>query len=118
MMPEVNSLIVWIILGGFSGWIASKIMGRDSQMGIFLNIVVGVIGASSADGWWESSDWGRLQASISGASLYPFSGRWYCSSSWAWLQGDKKNKKYGNPLIKWIPVFLCSFFEAGIFYAI
>lgn len=45
MMPEVNSLIVWIILGGFSGWIASKIMGRDSQMGIFLNIVVGVIGA-------------------------------------------------------------------------
>ncbi len=44
-MPEVNSLIVWIILGGFSGWIASKIMGRDSQMGIFLNIVVGVIGA-------------------------------------------------------------------------
>jgi uncharacterized membrane protein YeaQ/YmgE (transglycosylase-associated protein family) len=45
MMPEVNSLIVWIILGGLSGWIASKIMGRDSQMGIFLNIVVGVIGA-------------------------------------------------------------------------
>lgn len=44
-MPEVNSFIVWIILGGFSGWIASKIMGRDSQMGIFLNIVVGVIGA-------------------------------------------------------------------------
>lgn len=34
----------WIIIGGLAGWIASKIMGTDKQMGIFLNVIVGVIG--------------------------------------------------------------------------
>lgn len=38
------SIIGWIILGGIAGWIASKIKGRDAQMGIGLNIIVGVIG--------------------------------------------------------------------------
>lgn len=36
--------IGWIVIGGLAGWIGSKIMKRDSQMGLFLNIVVGVIG--------------------------------------------------------------------------
>lgn len=36
--------IGWIVVGGLAGWIGSKIMGRDAQMGIFLNIVVGIIG--------------------------------------------------------------------------
>ncbi|MBK8445752.1 MAG: GlsB/YeaQ/YmgE family stress response membrane protein [Micropruina sp.] len=35
----------WIILGGIAGWIASKIMKTDPQMGIIANIVVGVVGA-------------------------------------------------------------------------
>ncbi len=34
----------WIIIGGLAGWIASKIMGTDAQMGTFLNIIVGVLG--------------------------------------------------------------------------
>ncbi len=34
----------WIILGGIAGWIASKIMKTDAQMGIVLNIIVGIIG--------------------------------------------------------------------------
>lgn len=37
-------IIGWIIIGGIAGWIASKIKGRDAQMGIGLNILVGVIG--------------------------------------------------------------------------
>jgi len=37
-------LIAWIIIGGLAGWIGSKIMKTDAQQGIFLNIVVGVIG--------------------------------------------------------------------------
>lgn len=37
--------ISWIILGGIAGWIASIIAGTDRQMGIFANIVVGIIGA-------------------------------------------------------------------------
>jgi uncharacterized membrane protein YeaQ/YmgE (transglycosylase-associated protein family) len=41
----LTSIIVWIILGALAGWIASMIMGRDSQMGAGANIVVGIIGA-------------------------------------------------------------------------
>ena len=40
----VGGFIGWIIIGGLAGWIASKIKGRDEQMGILLNVVVGVIG--------------------------------------------------------------------------
>lgn len=39
------SIIGWIILGGLAGWLASKIMGTDPQQGIFMNIVVGIVGA-------------------------------------------------------------------------
>lgn len=38
------SFIAWIIIGGLAGWIASKIKGTDAQQGIFLNIIVGVVG--------------------------------------------------------------------------
>ncbi len=38
-------LLSWIIVGGLAGWIASMIMKTDAQMGIFANIVVGIVGA-------------------------------------------------------------------------
>lgn len=38
-------IIVWLIVGGIVGWLASIIMKRDAQQGILLNIVVGIIGA-------------------------------------------------------------------------
>ena len=37
--------IIAIIVGGVAGWLASMVMARDASMGIFLNIVVGIIGA-------------------------------------------------------------------------
>lgn len=37
--------IAWIVIGGLAGWIGSKIMGTDAQQGLFLNIVVGIVGA-------------------------------------------------------------------------
>ena len=37
--------IVWIIVGGLLGWVASLIMGTDHQQGLLLNIVVGIVGA-------------------------------------------------------------------------
>jgi uncharacterized membrane protein YeaQ/YmgE (transglycosylase-associated protein family) len=43
-------IIVWLIVGGIVGWLASIIMKRDGQQGILLNIVVGIIGALIA-GW-------------------------------------------------------------------
>ena len=44
------NFIVWLIVGGIIGWVASMIMRTDAQQGIFLNIVVGIIGALLA-GW-------------------------------------------------------------------
>jgi uncharacterized membrane protein YeaQ/YmgE (transglycosylase-associated protein family) len=38
-------IIIWLIVGGIVGWLASLIMKRDGQQGILLNIVVGIIGA-------------------------------------------------------------------------
>ena len=38
-------LILWLIIGGVIGWIASMIMRTDAQQGILLNIVVGIVGA-------------------------------------------------------------------------
>jgi len=42
---ESMNFILWLIIGGVLGWVASLIMGTDEQQGVFLNIVVGVIGA-------------------------------------------------------------------------
>jgi len=39
------NFLVWIILGGLLGWIASMIMNTDAQQGTFLNIIVGIVGA-------------------------------------------------------------------------
>ena len=39
------NFLVWIILGGVLGWIASMIMRTDAQQGTFLNIIVGIVGA-------------------------------------------------------------------------
>ncbi len=39
------NLLVWLVLGGLVGWIASLIMRTDAQQGILLNIVVGIVGA-------------------------------------------------------------------------
>lgn len=38
-------ILAWIILGGFAGWIGSLFMGTDASQGIFLNIIVGIVGA-------------------------------------------------------------------------
>jgi uncharacterized membrane protein YeaQ/YmgE (transglycosylase-associated protein family) len=39
------NLIIWLVVGGVLGWLASLVMRTDGQQGIFLNIVVGIIGA-------------------------------------------------------------------------
>ena len=38
-------IILWLIVGGVVGWLASMIMKTDGQQGILLNIIVGVVGA-------------------------------------------------------------------------
>lgn len=39
------SFILWLIVGGLLGWVASMIMGTNDRQGIFLNIIVGIVGA-------------------------------------------------------------------------
>ena len=39
------NFMLWIIIGGILGWIASIIMRTNAQQGLVLNIVVGIIGA-------------------------------------------------------------------------
>ncbi len=39
------NLILWLVVGGILGWLASLMMKTDGQQGIFLNIVVGIVGA-------------------------------------------------------------------------
>ena len=43
-------IILWLIIGGVVGWLASIVMRRDASQGIILNVVVGIIGAMLG-GW-------------------------------------------------------------------
>jgi uncharacterized membrane protein YeaQ/YmgE (transglycosylase-associated protein family) len=39
------NIIIWLIIGGIVGWLASIIMRTDGQQGILMNVVVGIVGA-------------------------------------------------------------------------
>jgi len=43
-------LIIWLIIGGLIGWLASLLMKTNAQMGLFANVVVGIVGAALG-GW-------------------------------------------------------------------
>ena len=38
-------ILVWLVVGGVVGWLASMVMRTDAQQGIILNIIVGIVGA-------------------------------------------------------------------------
>lgn len=39
------NFIIWIIVGGIIGWVASIIMRTNSRQGLLLDILVGIVGA-------------------------------------------------------------------------
>lgn len=39
------NFIIWIVVGGILGWLASLVMRTDAQQGLLLNVVVGIVGA-------------------------------------------------------------------------
>lgn len=39
------NIILILVVGGVLGWLASMVMRTDAQQGIFLNVIVGVVGA-------------------------------------------------------------------------
>jgi len=44
------NIIIWLVVGGLIGWLASIIMKTNAQQGVLLNIVVGIAGAMIG-GW-------------------------------------------------------------------
>ena len=78
------NLIIFLIVGGLIGWVASKIMGTDAQQGVLLNVVVGIVGAFLGGlifGWLTGEpgigmddplDIGKILVSIAGACLLLF----------------------------------------------
>ena len=47
------NLILWLVIGGILGWLASILMKTDGQQGIILNVIVGIVGAMIG-GWFIS----------------------------------------------------------------
>ena len=47
------NFIIWLVVGGVIGWLASMLMKTNDQQGLFLNVVVGIVGALLA-GWFIS----------------------------------------------------------------
>ena len=44
------NLIIWLVVGGLIGWVASMIMRTNAQQGVILNVIVGIVG-SVLGGW-------------------------------------------------------------------
>lgn len=47
------NFIIWLVVGGLIGWVASMVMRTNGQQGILLNVVVGIVG-SVLGGWFLS----------------------------------------------------------------
>jgi uncharacterized membrane protein YeaQ/YmgE (transglycosylase-associated protein family) len=45
------NIIIWLVVGGLIGWVASMIMKTNGQQGLILNVIVGIVGAWLA-GWF------------------------------------------------------------------
>ena len=60
--------IIWLIVGGIVGWLASIIMKTDAQQGIFLNVIVGIVGAALG-GWLISPMLGVGSINNAGISI-------------------------------------------------
>lgn len=60
------SILLWLLLGLVAGWLASIIMGTNSQQGMLMDIILGVVGAFA--GGLLMNIFG--QAGASGFNLY------------------------------------------------
>ena len=54
-------ILSWLVLGAFSGWIASIIMNKNESMGAVANIFTGIVGAFIEEQYFTSSVDMKLQ---------------------------------------------------------
>jgi uncharacterized membrane protein YeaQ/YmgE (transglycosylase-associated protein family) len=47
---DLTNVLVWIIIGGIAGWLASIVMKTNRSQGLLMDIVVGIVGGL-AGGW-------------------------------------------------------------------
>ncbi len=62
-------LFSWLIFGALSGWIASRLVGKNSSMGLFANIATGIVG--SFVGGFIANNLFKLKG-VTGFNLYSF----------------------------------------------
>ncbi len=62
------NFVVWLILGGFIGWVASMLMKNHADQIIFLNMLVGIAGAMLG-GWLLSPMLGSTAVNLQQFSL-------------------------------------------------
>lgn len=61
-------IILWIVFGAVTGWIASMIMSTNGRQGLIIDIIVGIVGASLG-----GFIFGLLgESGVSGFNLYSF----------------------------------------------
>lgn len=39
------NVVIWLVVGGLVGWVASLLMRTDARQGVIMNVVVGIVGA-------------------------------------------------------------------------
>ena len=61
------NILIWLVIGGVIGWLASMMMKTDAQMGLLANVIVGIIGSSL--GFWLAGVLGIGAGSALGAYL-------------------------------------------------
>jgi uncharacterized membrane protein YeaQ/YmgE (transglycosylase-associated protein family) len=84
------NLILWLIIGGILGWLASIIMHTNAQQGIVLNIIVGIVGALLA---------GLLLTPLFGIGTINQSNfSWFCRKFQFWGQNPKIGYQKFNDL--------------------
>lgn len=62
------NFVIWLIVGGILGWVASIFMKTDGQQGMILNVIVGIVGALIA-GWFLTPLFGITTINQSNFSL-------------------------------------------------
>ena len=41
---DLGNLIVWVVIGGIAGWLASIVMKTNRSQGLLMDIIVGIVG--------------------------------------------------------------------------
>ena len=95
---EKMNLIIYLIAGAIVGYVASRIMQTNSQQGLLLDIVVGVVGAFLA-GYFISPCWGSARSTMPLPSQPCWSTCWGLSFCWRSIrQSLAANRQGTGPL--------------------